>query len=107
MSFAGWMPCSKSSTIRALGFMNGVFSQMVNDQKVVQPMTDAMNGIDDEDYDCGSGVFWRYLLGGFRQNDALRKAVLSYVAAYPENNAIYKSAEDAYNGNSPGDELFK
>jgi hypothetical protein len=87
--------------------MNGVFSRMVNDQKVVLPMTSAMNGIDDDDYDCGSGVFWRYLLGGFRQNDALRRAVLSYVAADSENNAIYKSAEDACIGNSPGDELFK
>jgi hypothetical protein len=87
--------------------MTGVFSGMVADNKVVQPMTPVMEGIDDEDYDCGSGVFWRYLLGGFRQNAALRTEVLKLVAADPENNAIYKSAEDAFNGNSLGDELFK
>jgi hypothetical protein len=87
--------------------MNGVFSELVDDQKVVQPMTPVMQGKDDEDYDCGSGVFWRYLLRGFRQNAALRTGVLKLVAADPENNAIYKSAAAAFNGNSPGDELFK
>ena len=87
--------------------MNGVFSRMVNDQKVVLPMTEAMNGIDDDDYNCGSGVFWRYLLGGFCQKGALKNDVLSYVKMLGENNAIYKSAEDACQGNSPGDELFK
>jgi hypothetical protein len=69
--------------------MSGVFSRMVNGQKVVQPMTDVMRGIDDDDYNCGSGVFWRYLLGGFRQNAAFRSEVLNLVAADPENNAIY------------------
>jgi len=87
--------------------MNGVFSRMVNDQKVVLPMTEAMNGIDDDDYNCGSGVFWRYLLGGFCQKGALKNDVLSYVKMLGENNAIYKSAEDACQCNSPGDELFK
>jgi hypothetical protein len=66
-----------------------------------------MNGIDDHDYNCGSGVFWRYLLGGFCQKGALHDEVLSYAKADPENNAIYKSAEDACQGNSPGDQLFK
>jgi hypothetical protein len=80
---------------------------MLNDQKVVLPMTEALNGIDDPDYNCGSGVFWRYLLGGFRQNHTLQTEVLSYVNANLKNNAIYKSAEDACEGNSPGDELFK
>jgi hypothetical protein len=87
--------------------VSGVFSELADGQKVVQPMTPAMQGKDDEDYDCGSGVFWRYLLGGFRQNAALRTEVLKLVAADPENNAIYKSAAAAFNGNSPGDELFK
>ncbi len=87
--------------------MNGVFSRMVNAQKVVLPMTQAMNGKDDPDYNCGSGVFWRYLLGGFCQKGALHDDALKYAKADPENNAIYKSAEDACQGNSPGDELFK
>lgn len=87
--------------------MKGVFLELVDAQKVVQPMTPVMRGKDDEDYDCGSGVFWRYLLGGFRQNAALRAEVLKLVAADPQNNAIYKSAAAAFNGNSPGDELFK
>ena len=88
--------------------MNGVFSPwMVNAQKVVLPTTEAMSGTDPDDYNCGSGVFWRYLLGGFCQKGALHDDVLSYAKADPENNAIYKSAEDACQGNSPGDELFK
>jgi hypothetical protein len=87
--------------------MHGVFSGMVNAWKVVLPMTEVMNGIDDHDYNCGSGVFWRYLLGGFCQKGALHDDVLSYAKADPENNAIYKSAEDACQGNSPGDQLFK
>jgi hypothetical protein len=87
--------------------VTGVFSTLVDDEKVVLPMTQVMRGKDDKDYDCGSGVFWRYLLGGFRQNAALRTQVLKLVAADPENNAIYKSAVAAFNGKSPGDVLFK
>ena len=63
--------------------------------------------IDDEDYNCGSGVFWRYLLGGFRQDAALRREVLRLVAADPGNNPIYNSGRGRTYRHSPGDELFK
>ena len=56
---------------------------------------------DPDDYSCGSGVFWRYLLHGFSQNAELRTEVLSLVAADPENNAIYKSAEKAFTQRKP------
>ena len=70
--------------------VDGVFSQMVNDQsRSADDPGDER--IDDEDYNCGSGVFWRYLLGGFRQDAALRTEVLRLVAADPGNNPIYNS----------------
>ena len=62
---------------------------------------------DQDDYDCGSGVFWRYLLYGFEQTALFRNEVLKLVTADPNNNPIVKSADDACNGKSPGDELFK
>jgi hypothetical protein len=79
----------------AISIASGVVKHMVEDH-VVQPYSSGFNDQGDpEDYECGSGVFWRYLLRGFRQNAALRNEVLSWVAADPENNAIYRSAEDA------------
>jgi hypothetical protein len=92
-----------------LKITSGVLSRLVksSEDKVVVPATSRLLNKDFEDYVCGSGVFWRYLLHGFDQNPALRKEVLKLVAADRENNAIYKSAEDAYNGNSLGDVLFK
>lgn len=43
-----------------------------------------------------------------RRHQRARACVnLSYVNADLKNNAIYKSAEEACEGNSPGDEHFK
>jgi hypothetical protein len=87
--------------------MNGVFSsQMSNQEKVVQPYTSALTE-DPDDYDSGSGVFWRYLLGGFNRNSTLRNAVLKLYTADPNNNPIYNSGRDAFDGNSAGSGFFK
>jgi hypothetical protein len=60
-----------------------------------------------DDYSCGTGVFWRYLLRAFEQNSALRTEVLKWVADDPENNAIFKSAENVFTLRKPKDnELF-
>ena len=59
---------------------------------------------DPDDYSCGTGVFWRYLLRGFEQNSALRTEVLNWIANDPENNAIYKSAENAFTQRQPPNE---
>jgi hypothetical protein len=56
---------------------------------------------DPDDYSCGTGVFWRYLLRGFEQNSALRTQVLNWVANNPENNAIYISAENVFTQRQP------
>ena len=56
---------------------------------------------DPDDYSCGSGVFWRYLLRGFGENSALRTEVLSLVSSDPENNAIYKSAKNVFTPRVP------
>lgn len=65
------------------------------------------NQNDPDDYSCGSGVFWRYLLHGFNQNDDLRTEVLNLIAKYPETNAIFKSAQNPYAYAPWNHELFK
>jgi hypothetical protein len=88
----------------AISIASGVIKNMVTDQ-VVQPWSLEFDTQDDpDDYECGSGVFWRYLLRGFHQNAALRTEVLSWVAADPKNNVIYRSAEDAC---TPGGSEFR
>ncbi len=84
--------------IYAISIAAGVVRQMVIDQ-VVQPTLNLFN--DPDDYGCGSGVFWRYLLRGFGENDAFRQEVLAWVKGDP-NNAIYRSAEYACAHGSPG-----
>ena len=51
---------------------------------------------DPDDYSCGSGVFWRYLMRGFKENSELRTEILTWVKNEPTTNAIYKSAENAF-----------
>jgi hypothetical protein len=87
----------------AISIVGGVLQHMVTDQ-VVQPTLNLYN--DPDDYGCGSGVFWRYLLRGFRENAALRQQVLTWVNEDAENNAIYRSAEYACTNGGPGNALF-
>lgn len=77
----------------AINIACGVLSNMVDDLGVSPYSSDFDDQGDPDDYSCGSGVFWRYLLRGFGQNAELRTKVLSLVSSDPENNAIYKSAE--------------
>jgi hypothetical protein len=87
----------------AISIAGGVLQHMVTDH-VVQP---TLNLYDDpDDYGCGSGVFWRYLLRGFRENAALRQQMLTWINEDTENNAIYRSAEYACAHGGPGNALF-
>jgi len=62
---------------------------------------------DEDDYSCGSGVFWRYLLHGFNQSIQLRALLLDLVKKDPENNVICRSAEHAFdNVLDNGNKLF-
>lgn len=62
----------------------------------VKPYSDGFNDHGDaDDYSCGSGVFWRYLLRAFELNTDVRSAVLQLVAADPSGNAVYVAAEKA------------
>lgn len=87
----------------AISITSGVFRQMVTDQ-VVQPTLNLDN--DPDDYGCGSGVFWRYLLRGFRENPVLRQQVLGWVNGDPQNNVVYRSAEHACAHGGRGNALF-
>jgi hypothetical protein len=89
-------PSDPEAQLRAISITRGVLLHMVDDLGVMPYSSEFNDQGDPDDYSCGSGVFWRYLLHGFRQNAALRTEVLSLVAADPTNNAIYKSAEKAF-----------
>ena len=94
-------PSDPKAESRAVSIARGVLRHLVLDQGVM-PYSAGFDAYNDaDDYSCGSGVFWRYLLWGFGRNAALRKEVLSFVAEDPENNAIYKSAEHAYASKPP------
>lgn len=100
-------PSSPVIQAQAISIARGVLLHMVDDQGIVMPYSSGFNNQGDpDDYSCGSGVFWRYLLRGFTQNGPLHKEVLNLIARDPENNAIYKSAENPY-AYAPGIELFK
>ncbi len=96
-------PTNPIAQPQAVSIAGGVLYHMVTDH-VVQPTLNLTN--DPDDYGCGSGVFWRYLLHGFRTNAALRQQVLSWVNADRANNAIYRSAEYACANGGPGNALF-
>jgi hypothetical protein len=96
-------PADPVAQPQAVFIAGGVLYHMVTDQ-VVQPTLNLTN--DPDDYGCGSGVYWRYLLHGFRTNAALRQQVLSWVNADRANNAIYRSAEFACANGGPGNALF-
>jgi hypothetical protein len=99
-------PSDPVAQSRAISIARGVFSHMVDAQGVMPYSTGFDVHYDADDYSCGMGVFWRYLLWGFGQNAELRKEVLKWVAEDPENNEIYKSAENALSRERPGNALF-
>jgi hypothetical protein len=101
---AAFNPSDQGPQQQALSIAGGVLAHMVKDQ-VVQPVLNITNDLND--YGCGSGVFWRYLLRGFQQNGALRDRILAWVQGDPTNNAVFRSAEFACNGVSPGNALFR
>lgn len=82
----------------------GVLRHMVDANQVVLPTLKL--DTDTDDYGCGSGVFWRYLLRGFHQDAVLHQQVLDWVNGDRENNPIYRSAEYACTNGGPGNELF-
>ena len=93
---------------QAIAIARGVLLHMVDATGIVTPFSKHFDDQGDyDDYSCGSGVFWRYLLRGFNQNPALRKEVLDLITKNPTTNAIYKSAENPY-ANAPANHaLFK
>lgn len=101
-------PSDPMTQIRALSIARGVFFHM-SDELGVRPYSVGFHDQNDpDDYSCGSGVFWRYLLHGFNQNADLRSYVLEVINMDPENNAIYRSAEKAFTQRRPlnGNALF-
>ena len=106
---AASLPADPLAESRAISIARAVLCtpEMVDALGVMpySPEFDDQN--DPDDYSCGTGVFWRYLLRGFEQNSALRTEVLKWVADDPENNAIFKSAENVFTPRKPNDnELF-
>ena len=99
-------PSDPVAQSRAISIARGVFSHMVDAQGVMPYSSGFDVHYDADDYSCGLGVFRRYLLWGFGQNAELRKEVLKWVAEDPENNEIYKSAENALSRQRPGNALF-
>jgi hypothetical protein len=88
-------PTDPEDQARAIAIARGVLLHMVGDCGVM-PCSDGFDDHNDpDDYSCGSGVFWRYLLHGFGQNAALRTTILGLVAEAPQDNAVYVSAEKA------------
>jgi len=90
----------------AISIALGVLKNMV-DSDGVTPYSKHFNDHGDgDDYGCGSGVFWRYLLRGFAENAALRTELLKLVAADPLGNPIYKSAEGTSTRIPPENKMF-
>ena len=97
------LPSDPTAESRAISIARGVLStsDMVDALGVMPHSPDFDVHGDADDYSCGSGVFWRYLLRGFGQNAALRTEILNLVAKDPEHNAIYISAEKAFTPREP------
>jgi len=93
---------------QAVAIARGVLLHMTDANGIMKPFSDGFDDQGDyDDYSCGSGVFWRYLLRGFNHNTALRKEMLDLIAKHPETNPIYKSAENPYAYAPANHELFK
>ena len=95
------VPTDPLAENRAVSITRGVIFHMVDDLGVM-PFSAGFNDQGDpDDYSCGSGVFWRYLLHAFSQNADLRTDVLNFVTGAPDTNAVYKSAEKAFTQRRP------
>src|SRR5262249_6412803 len=82
---------------QAISIAKGVLLHMVDADNIVMPYSRGFNVHNDpDDYSCGSGVFWRYLLRGFNQNVELRKEVLQLIIENPDDNPIVQSAKNPY-----------
>ncbi|HYV12591.1 MAG TPA: hypothetical protein VE980_16950 [Pyrinomonadaceae bacterium] len=81
---------------QATSIASGVLLHMVDDDGVMPYSNGYDVHGDKDDYSCGSGVFWRYLLRGFHQNPTLHTKVLDLVTSNPEKNAVFVSAEQAF-----------
>ncbi len=90
-------PSDTTAQSRAIEIARGVLCtpDMVDANGVMPYSPEFYDQGDPDDYSCGSGVFWRYLLRGFNQNSQLRTEILSWITNEPTTNAIYKSAEHA------------
>lgn len=97
------LPPDPSAQSRAIEIARAVLCtpEMVDSLGVMPYSPEFDDQGDPDDYSCGTGVFWRYLLRGFEQNPELRTQVLSWIANDPENNAIYKSAENVFKLRKP------
>ncbi|HJP89037.1 MAG TPA: hypothetical protein VJ850_08390 [Candidatus Limnocylindrales bacterium] len=87
-------PQNASDQALALAVTTGVLVHLAT-PKGVPSTSDGFNQGDEGDYCCGSGVFWRYLLYGFGQNPKVKQVVLDLVAADPDGNAVFVSAQNA------------
>jgi len=102
------LPSAPGVEKQAIAIARGVLLHMVDDNGVVMPFSDGFDyQHDKDDYDSGSGVFWRYLLRGFNQNAKLQADILKLIKDNPLQNAIYKSAENPYANAPTGNDLFK
>jgi hypothetical protein len=107
LDYLSFAPSNPEVESQAIAIAGGVLSHMV-DKDGVMPYSDGFNDHGDaDDYSCGSGVYWRYLLRGFNQNPTLHKQVLDFVITEQEKNSIYVSAEQAFaRVDSNGNKLF-
>jgi hypothetical protein len=86
-------PTNPLDQSRAIGIARGVLLHQVGDCGVAA-WSDAFDDHGDpDDYSCGSGVFWRYLLRAFEQDAGLRSAILTLVTNDPTSNAVHVSAQ--------------
>jgi len=96
LDYLSFDPSNPDVESQAISLAGGVLSHMV-DKNGVMPYSDGFNNHNDpDDYSCGSGVYWRYLLRGYNQNSTLHKQVLDYVITEQEKNSVYVSAEQAF-----------
>jgi hypothetical protein len=69
-------PSDPDAQSQAIAIARGVLLHMTDDCGVMAHSAIFDDHGDEDDYSCGSGVFWRYLLHGFDQNAALKTALL-------------------------------
>jgi hypothetical protein len=107
LDYLSFDPSNREVESQAISIAGGVLSHMV-DKDGVMPASHGFDFHGDpDDYSCGSGVYWRYLLRGFNQNATLHKQVLDFVIEEQEKNSVYISAEQAFAGvPSNGNKLF-